>query len=286
MNNISNLSNHMKKISIFLFLFSVFVFPLTTFGATKTNASATIDMSSLTSTLEKPTITGTATGTKSIKISIYKENSKKVLYKKSTVKVRDGIWKAKISKKLSNGTYKVSISGANRTTPKILATGTLTIDKGGKLDKKSDSNLVVSSIPLLSGGNAKSGASVPISYLQVNNAGKETIIVKGFWIKQNGSAPAQSVAGFNVVDDQGVTRGSIGSIENPITFSNNMAYIPINEMPFMQQEMRLFTIKAMLGKDAYKNIGKQLMLDVSSIETNATSKGDFPIRGTTWTIIN
>jgi len=30
--------------------------------------------------------------------------------------------------------------------------------------------------------------------------------------------------------------------------------------------------------------GTQLMIDVSSIETTATVKGLFPIRGTTWTI--
>ena len=122
MKNVLSSSTYITRISLFVFLMSVFFVPLLASASTKTSADATIDVSSLTSNLSKPTITGTATGTKSIKISIYKEGSKKTVYKKSSIKVRDGIWKSKISKKLPNGTYTITISGTSNTTPKILAT--------------------------------------------------------------------------------------------------------------------------------------------------------------------
>lgn len=287
MNNVSNFSVSLKWTSLSLFLMSLFFVPFFAFASTKTSADATIDVSSLTSNLSKPTITGTATGTKSIKISIYKEGSKKIVYKKSSIKVREGIWKSKISKKLRNGTYTITISGTSNTTPKILATEILVIDTNKKKNTVSEHNaLVISSIPLLAGGNARPGTSVPVSYLQVNNIGEDAVTLKGFRVKQNGSAPTQSIIGFSVVDDQGITRGSIGGTEGTILFKDTFAFIPIKDMLFTQKEMRLFTIKATLGKNISQYIGKQLMIDIASVETSTSPRGNFPIRGTTWTIIN
>ncbi|MDD5068602.1 MAG: hypothetical protein PHN89_03320, partial [Candidatus Pacebacteria bacterium] len=53
--------------------------------------------------------------------------------------------------------------------------------------------LVVSLVPLLSGGVVHAGKTVPISSLQITNVGKELAILRGFWVQQNGTAPTQSI---------------------------------------------------------------------------------------------
>jgi hypothetical protein len=143
--------------------------------------------------------------------------------------------------------------------------------------------LAVQSIPLLVGGTVHAGQSVPISYLQITNIGKEGALLKGFWVKQNGSASTTSVTGLSTVDDKGGSRGFSGGLEWSTPFKNGLAFAP-TEAFFAPGQMKLFTIKAVMTNAVSMYVGTQLMIDVSSIETTATVKGQFPIRGTTWTI--
>ena len=242
-----------------------------------------IDASSLQSRSTKPTLSGTVSGTKTVQIQIRKEGSTKILSTSKVIKVKNGVWKAKISKKLPNGTYDVTLRGEKGVLLNTITTGVLTIDTSAKKTASSATTLSVKSVPLLFGGVAKAGTSAPVSYLQITNTGKENATVKGFWIKQNGSAPAQSVIGLSTVDDTGILRESVGGTEGSTPFTKNVAFAPTNAV-FLPGQMRLFTIKALITANTSSYRGKQLSIDVTAVDGNASIKGVFPIKGTTWTI--
>ncbi len=225
----------------------------------------------------KPTISGTASGTKTVKLSVSDEAGTKQLYKK-TVKVKNGKWKAEISTKLSNGNYKIEANALSS----IL---TISTSSPSSIGTNSATTFVVGLIPLLSGGVARANDTVPVSYLQVTNVGNESATLKGFWLKQNGSASVQSVIGFTAIDDTGFITGSTNITEGITPFNNGLAYAPINAT-FGPNQMRLFTIKAVLGRNIFSDLGRQLAIDLTSIDTTSGIRGSFPIRGTTWTIVN
>lgn len=236
----------------------------------------------------KPTIRGTASSTvKSVKVVFYKEGSDKVFAKSKTAKTKKCGWKAKMTKKLPEGVYKVEVVASSR----VITQGTVTV---GDADATSASHnasnvstggskVAVSPIALLSGGNARAGTTVPISYLQLENIGNTAALVKGFWIKQNGNASTNSVIGLTAVDDKELYRGSVGGVEGSVLFANNQAFAPI-EAILAPGEMKLFTIKAILTGNGYAHMNKQLMLDVVGVDGDASVQATFPIKGTTWTI--
>ncbi|QQR82780.1 hypothetical protein IPJ70_01575 [Candidatus Campbellbacteria bacterium] len=145
------------------------------------------------------------------------------------------------------------------------------------------STLIIESVPLLSGGTAHAGTSVPVSYLYIRHTGKENAKLEGFWVKQNGSASTKAVIGFTSVDDKEIVHGSIGGNEGTAPFKDGSAFVPMN-ITFTPRQERLFTIRAVLTDDVSSYTGTQLKIDVTGIESNAQEKGTFPIRGTTWTI--
>lgn len=140
--------------------------------------------------------------------------------------------------------------------------------------------LAIQSVPLLVGGTAHAGGSVPVSYLQITNIGTECALLKGFWVTQRGSAPTQSVTGLSTVDDTG---GSRGLIEGSLLFQNGTALAPTYAL-FAPGQMLLFTIKVNMALDVSPYVGTQLILEVASVESTASVRGQFPIQGTTWTI--
>lgn len=144
--------------------------------------------------------------------------------------------------------------------------------------------LVVGRIPLLVGGAVHADETVSVSFLQITNVGEAGALLKGFWMKQNGSAPGESVIGLSTVDDKGGSRGLNGGVEGTVLFQNGLAFAPTNAY-FAPGQMRLFTIKAIMAPSLSSYIGMELMIDVASIESAATVQGQFPIRGTTWTIV-
>lgn len=249
-----------------------------------------IDSSSLITNSSKPKISGTASGTKTVKVTVKAEDSNKT-YLNKTIKVKNGKWKAEVTKKLADGRYSVSVfSGDGEVN---LASGTLIVGKSTSntqsnsnsksTNSKSSSTLSVSLVPLLVGGTAHAGGSVPVSYLKVINVGKEVAVLKGITLKQNGNAGDSAIIGLTTVDDKNGSRTSIGGVEGESPFKNGVATIPM-DITFAPDQMLIFTIKAGLTKNISAYVGKQLAIEVSSIDTNANLKGAFPIRGTTWNI--
>lgn len=143
--------------------------------------------------------------------------------------------------------------------------------------------LAIGRIPLLAGGIVHAGATVPIAYLQMTNIGSEGTVLKGFWVKQYGSAPAESVIGLTTVDDKALIRAVVGGTEGATPFQGGSALAPTDAY-FAPGQMRLFTIKAVMTQNVLPYIGMTLMIDVTGIETAAATRDPFPIRGTTWTI--
>ncbi len=240
-----------------------------------------IDSSSLNSRSSQPTLSGIAEGINTLSIRVTDSATNKVVYSNGTIKVKNGQWQAKISKKLSDGSYAVLVTGGKGT---YLTTGTLLIGANISSTQTAATTLVAGPIPLLSGGIVHAGSAVPISYLQIVNTGKENATVSGFRVKQDGSAPVESIIGLTTVDDMSSVRGSVGGVEGATPFKSGSAVAPI-EATLVPGQMRLFTIKAVMSTNVSAYLGQQLKLNVTSIESNATVKGTFPILGTTWTIV-
>lgn len=242
--------------------------------------AGTVSAASLSSHSSKPTLAGTALGVKTVQLKIAQEGSDKTRYTSKTIKVKNGAWSTRVSKKLSDDFYTVTLFGSKGGSHIVLATSTLAIGQEEVREDKAATTLVVDLIPLLFGGTARANQAVPVSYLQMTNVGKEPAILRGFWVKQNGSAPAPAVARLTTIDDAG---GSQGASLGAVPFKDGRAFAPTNAL-FAPGQMRLFTIKAVVAENVSAYIGTQLMIDVLSLDTNASVKGQFPIRGTTWTI--
>ena len=172
--------------------------------------------------------------------------------------------------------------GTNTSTTPLVATST-PISTSTPSNMIGTTTLAIQSVPLLVGGTVHAGETVPVSYLQITNIGSEGALLKGFWITQSGSAPVESIIGLSTVDDKGGSRGLNGGTESSILFQNGLALAPTDAF-FAPGQMRLFTIKAIMTRTISPYVGTQLMLEVASIETTAAVRGQFPIRGTTWTI--
>lgn len=239
-----------------------------------------INAASLTSSSHKPSIGGEACGTKTVRLTLQKDDNDKAFFKSKIIKVKkDGTWKTKITKKLKNGVYHVSVAGVKGIARDTVATGTLTIAKNSKSTSTSKGILAVSSIPLLSGGVAHSNASVPVAYLQITNTGKESVSLKGFNLKQRGSASTASIMNLTTIDDRGGSQGT--SISQP--FKKETAFVPTDAI-FAPGQTRLFTIRALIGSNTASYSNKTIVLEITSIDSNAPAKGTFPIQGVTWTI--
>lgn len=269
-----------KYINVFLLTTIIFATPLISL------ASTNIDTSSLSTKNTKPYLNGTASDTKIVKFLVFKEGTSKAVFKSKSIKVKKDKWKSKISKKLPEGKYEVQLFNSTKTSGTPIAKGELIINKKGDFQSQtiSKTSLEVKTVPLLFGGTAKPGSQVPISYLQITNTGKQIATLNGFWIKQNGSAPDNSITGLTTVDDKGELRG-FSQTTSP--FKNGVAFAPTAaNVTLTPGQTRLFTIKAILSNDAYLHTSKNLAIDVTSLETNSGVIGTFPIRGTTWTISN
>jgi hypothetical protein len=244
--------------------------------------AGSVTTASVSSLSRTKTLAGTATSTKAVFIKLYKEGSKHVVYKSKAIKVRNDVWKAKISKKLIEGTYTVEVRDGKKASASIIATSSLSVTGKKEVAKKSNSTLVVESVPLLFGGTVRGGGSVAVSYVQVINIGKEAASLQGFKVVQNGSAPTSAIAAFTSVDETGTLSGSTMTSKTPL-FVKGLAFVPI-EASFAPGQMRLFTIKAVLASDIRSSVGSQLMVALASVDANASVQGKVPVRGTTWTL--
>jgi hypothetical protein len=242
--------------------------------ASVSEATGTIDSSDLLveSGERHIRLSGMASSTAKVRYEITATSSSKKLAKSKTIKVRSGgEWSGSISKKLKDGQYDVILYAISGSKKKEIASSTLTVGIP-------EAVLSVSSIPLLGGGTANAGATVPISYLQVRNVSSNSVAVKGFWVTQTGTAPDASVVAFSSVDDLGNNRTAVTS-----SLKKGKAYIPSTAV-LAPGERRLFTLKAQLSPNAGMYSGTTLMLNVASVDAASSFKGSFPIQGTTWVV--
>jgi hypothetical protein len=220
-----------------------------------------------------PSLTGSAEGVKSVRLLVETAAGKKVALGKES-KVKSGEWKATVTKKLKEGKYVVSILGPKSYDLPVLATTTLEVT--GKDGAASGGTLSVSQLPLLTGGVAANGASVPVAYVQMRNTGKTAVSIAGIRLKENGSAPDEAVVGFAVNDDKGGSRAT-----HSLSLKNGIATVPL-AYTLLPGELRIFTVKASISpaKRLYNNA--ELKIDIAGIDTGAKVTAAFPIRGTTW----
>ncbi|HRH24509.1 MAG TPA: Ig-like domain-containing protein, partial [Candidatus Paceibacterota bacterium] len=188
--------------------FSLIIFlsaglPIEAFAA----GSGAIDASTLTTKDTTPALTGTASGVSKVRILV-ENGTGKDMYKSNALKVKDGKWRATVSKKLPVGNYTVTLYGPKGVSKNTLAKKTLSIlpANGATLAGGTGGSLSVSPILLLTGGNVAHGGSVPVAYVKVSNTGSASTTINGFTLTENGSAPDDVVIGFTTNDDKGGSR--------------------------------------------------------------------------------
>ncbi len=250
--------------------------PLGAFAAT---ASGSFDQTSLTTSTTKPTIEGSAENVKTVRITLADANGKSV-YKSGTIKVKNGEWAKKIPKKLKEGNYAVTLYGSKISSSTALASSTLAVLGKGE----TGGSVSVSMIPLLFGGNALHGVSIPVAYVKVSNTGTASTSISGFNLTENGSAPDDVVIGFSTSDDKGASRTTIGGTEGSTQFKKGAAFVPLAGT-IGPKQFRIYTIKAILSKNSGSYYGTKLMINVVSVATGAKVSGIMPLRGTTWTLV-
>lgn len=241
-------------------------------------AQASIDADSLSNASTRPTISGTAEGTKTVHIEISSDDGS--VFKSKELRVKGGKWSVKLSKTLEKGTYQITVYGDKKYDLNELTSGTLGVGVTGSASSGTGA-FSASAIPLLTGGTTGPNSTVPVSYLKLVNQSSTATTLPGIWIKQNGTAPVSSIIGFSTVDDKAISRTSVGGTEGSNLFTNGLAYVPLNAT-FAPGQFRIFTIKAQLGRTLTP--GSTLMLDVASLDTKGKVAGSFPIRGTTWVL--
>jgi hypothetical protein len=261
-------------------------------GSSKTSCNvqvkvvqADFNQKTLTSASSKPTLSGTVTGSKTVRLLIYKEDSKKVLFTSKLIKVKKGTWSTKVTKALPNGTYDVVLIGDTKNVAiHTIGKDLLTIgEQSGGTTTKSSTTFYAESVPLLSGGTARAGTTVPVVYLQLLNIGKTPGVVTSLTVAQKGTAQTSTVVGFVISDSTTSSIVTVGSAAKPIAYTNGRATIPY-VLPMKAGESRLITIKAILAPTVVADVSKKLTFEVRDIATNAIQKATFPIRGVTWTL--
>lgn len=231
-------------------------------------SGVTIDANSLTSATGKPVLSGKASGIDTVYVVAHSKKSGSVSFKSAAVKVRNGTWEVPVKKNLADGQYEVSVYADKSLRGDILASGILSIGPG---------SLSAAPVALLFGGTAHLGSSVPVAYIKLVNKGTATTSISGFNLSERGGA-ASAVTGFATSDDKGGSRATINA-----TFSRDEAFVPLSATVAPNQ-LRIFTIKAILGTNS-SDVGKRLIIDVDSVETDADVTGTFPMQGTTWTLV-
>ena len=230
-------------------------------------ATASFDTATLSTEKAKPTLSGEAEDTRTVRIEIRDEDDKR-FWKSGTIRVRNDEWKTRVRKSLTDGEYEVTILDAKK---KELATSTLTVG-----EKKQGGTLTTSMLPLLVGGTARGNGSVPVAYVRIGNPGKTATAIDGLTLTQRGTADVTSVASFALSDDKGGSRATVTA-----SFKNGSAYIPL-AATIAPGQTRIFTVKANLAGTV--PAGKTLLFDVASVDTGAKLSGKFPLRGVTWTL--
>lgn len=238
-----------------------------------------IDNETLSTSIDKPVIEGSAEDAKNVRILIENKETGKDVFRSNKLRVRGGEWKVRVSKRLAVGEYDITLYDSRGPERGVLDKETLSIfpTHVSKGDTILGGTLVVSQIPLLMGGTATRGASVPVAYVKVSNPGKKAAAITGFRLSENGTVSEKdAVIGFSTSDDKGGSRTTTYT-----TFQSGYALVPLSAT-IEPGAFRIFTIKAMLSSTG-SFYGKKLQIDVAGVGSTAEIKGTFPQKGTTFT---
>lgn len=238
-----------------------------------------ITASSLVTEDERPTIKGSADGTETVKFSI-EDSTGKRLYLSRELRVKNGRWQERVSKKLPDGDYLVTLYGDKDYALNSITTGMLSL---GPEPAKGNGSITVSQLSLLTGGTAAVGASIPVAYLKVVNPSQTPVELKGFTLKETGSAPDDLVIGFSTNDDKGGSRTTVGGTEGTKLFKNSQAFVPL-KATIAPAQLRIFTIKAILSRTSGSAGGKQLLIDTVGVDADGAVKATYPLKGVVWTL--
>lgn len=249
------------------------------------NPDASFEEDAYTSTHKsRLTLSGDAEDVRAVRVLIENEDGKRV-FRSKEVRVKNDEWKIRVTKKLKEGDYTLSLLAPKSMDYEVLATSTLSVTdkKSTKSETKATGKggaVYMSKLALLTGGTGTAGASVPVAYIKVGNASKTATTLEGFTLTQNGSASTAAVVGFSTNDDKG---GSRATIDAKNLFKNGSVFVPLTAI-LAPGEVRIYTIKALLNGSLGSNSGKSLMLDVTGADTNGSVTTKFPIKGTTWNL--
>jgi hypothetical protein len=144
-------------------------------------------------------------------------------------------------------------------------------------------SVIVSGVPLLMGGTAAPGSSIPVAYVQVRNSSLSTTTLKGIDLVENGPGSGVGVTGFITSDDKGGSRTTVGSATEGTKFVDGKAFVPL-AASIPPGTTRIFTLKAIIGANPGADRGQMLMIDVAGVQADGIVNGTFPIRGTAITI--
>lgn len=285
--------NLSAKSALLLAVAAVAAHPAPIFAASSAEAcEASLDEGSLEADVARPTLKGEATSTRTVQLVIREGGEAKALYKSKVVRVRGGEWSLRLPKKLADGEYDVEVYCPRVAKGEEVASGELVVRAGeepakkGKKGKaapskdeaKAGAAVTVTVVPLLQGGVAGAGESVPVSYLQVRNTGKGAVKITGFKVRQTGSAPASAIASFTVVDGSGASRVTADAV-----FKNGVATAK-SDVSIAAGGFALFTVKANLAATLGSAAGKNIEIEVTDALGAEKVSGQFPIKGTTWTL--
>lgn len=253
-------------------------------------SACTLSVSLVSGTITSPTaassskpvvIVGRARGLTSVTVSVTPFGTTSATSSK-TVSVRHGTWSYAVPQKLGHGLYQILVTTTKGGMVTGVATGTLNIGNVPVVPTSAPTTVVVVPVPLLIGGIAHPGATLAVGYLQLINIGLATTTITNVTLTQSGNAPVVSIVGLTTISDNGVAKGSVGSMLSATPFIGNTATVPLG-LVLAPKEMRLVTIKAITTSNITPYLGTKLMLLVSGVGTTAQVQSKLPLFGTIWT---
>lgn len=256
---------------------------------TKCSVPVTVVTSSITAqptgvVSTRPTISGRANGVSSVVVTITPVGTSTPIFMSDTLRVRNGTWSWRVPKALVTSNYQVAVMAQGKVNTPVVATSTLTVGLPSPAGTVAPT-VIVQPVPLLIGGVARSGATVAVAYLQVINISTATATIKGFTLRQTGTAPASTMVGMTSVTDNGMARGTVGNMMTGTPFIGNDVVVPL-ETTLAPREMRLVTIKAVMSPMLASSLGATVVLQVVGVSGSLLPKATFPLFGTVWTIGN
>ena len=244
--------------------------------------SGSIDEQSRGQVSARPTIAGRARGVSSARLSLVPFGTTTPIYGSGILRLHNGHFTTQVTNALPDGMYQVIVEGYGSRNHVLIATSTLQVGTTSAVSALAPTVVIVP-VPLLLGGVAHPGVPVAVAYLQVINLGTATATLAGFTLTQTGTAPVSTVVGLTAITDNGVARGSVGTMVSGTPFTGLSVFVPL-VATLAPKEMRLVTIKAVMNPVLAPYLGNTLTLRVTGVTGNLKPHAAFPLFGTVWTM--